>query len=167
MTLRGESYNPRMDEESVRKQITAQVREEFETQLREMRREKNRAEEELESGAERWRAERRKLNSEIDRLEDEATARPKKPSAVNEPEIEKVVADKLRLATIALESDRQRLQAEVSRLEGSLAEALARSGNPLRITQLIKDQYEVTLAEGNRAHREAEREFLRAKSEWE
>jgi hypothetical protein len=156
-----------MDEEVLRKQITAQVREEFETQLREMRREKNRAEEELESGAERWRAERRKLNSEIDRLEEEATARPRKPSAVNEQEIDKVVTERLRQATIALESDRQRLQAEVSRLEGSLADALARSSNPLRITQLIKDQYEVKLAEGNRANREAEREFLRAKSEWE
>jgi DNA repair exonuclease SbcCD ATPase subunit len=156
-----------MDEGSLRKQITAEVREQFDTQLREMRHEKNRAEEELESGAERWRTERRKLNSEIDRLEEEATSRSKKPSAVAIEDLEYAIQPKLREATAALESERDRLKTEISRLESALAEALARSGNPIRITQMIKDQYEVKLAEANRVHLNAERDFLRTKSDWE
>src|SRR5260370_1023060 len=53
----------------LRRQITDEVQAEFETKLRQARREKEKAEEELETGSERWRAEKRRLNSEIDRLE--------------------------------------------------------------------------------------------------
>src|SRR5262245_41380630 len=58
-----------IDKESLRKQIFDEIQAQFETRLREVRRQKSEVEEELETVSERWRAERRRLNGEIDRLE--------------------------------------------------------------------------------------------------
>src|SRR4029077_11517956 len=58
-----------MDNELLRRQIADELQTEFENKLRQVRRQKEQAEGELETASEKWRAEKRRMNSEIDRLE--------------------------------------------------------------------------------------------------
>ena len=74
-----------MDKEAVRKQVAEEIQAEYESKLKQARRQKQQAEEELESASERWRTEKRRLNAEIDRLEaalaEAKETRPKRGSA--------------------------------------------------------------------------------------
>jgi chromosome segregation ATPase len=163
-----------MDDESLRKQITQQVQADFEEQLREMRREKIGLEEEMEAASQRWRSERRRLNSEIDRLEDALSSR--RPDAVEAQEageaadtsgLQQAFEENLRKSAAEWAAERQVLKSEIARLEGAVAEAIARSSNPRRTTQSLKDQFEVQLAEADGMRLKVEREFLTARSNWE
>jgi hypothetical protein len=58
-----------MDKESPRRQSVEEVQRQFDAKLREAKRQRSVLETELESASERWRAERRRLNAEVDRLE--------------------------------------------------------------------------------------------------
>ncbi len=58
-----------MDKDLLRRQIVDEIQAEFDTKLRQAKRQKEQAEGELEAASERWRAEKRRLNGEIDRLE--------------------------------------------------------------------------------------------------
>jgi hypothetical protein len=53
------------------------------------------------------------------------------------------------------------MKSQINRLEGAVAEAIARASNPMRATQSVKEQFEVELS------RELEQAFLRSKTEWE
>ena len=89
-----------MDKEILRKQIFDEIHSQFESKLRDAKRQKSQVEAELEGSAERWRAERRRLNSEIDRLEaavadakeSRKRAASKSGSAVDPAEIAKIQA---------------------------------------------------------------------------
>src|SRR5262249_8262651 len=52
-------------------------------------------------------------------------------------------------------------------LEGALAEAIARASNPLRVTQSVKEQFELELNRVAKEKTELEQAYLRAKTEWE
>src|SRR5689334_3651340 len=103
-----------MDAEALRKEITEQVQTDFESQMRELRRQKNNAEEELDSATERWRLERRRLKGEIERLEESLTA---------------ARAGALPVQTgdggAQLQEERDRLKVQVAGLESSRAEHVA------------------------------------------
>ena len=145
-----------MDNEALKEQITAQVRAQFEGQLREMKRQKNQVEEEFDNASDLWRAERRRLKSEIERLENELSESGRSPSgAESKPD------------QSAWEQERTRLTSELRRVEGALADAIARSSNPTRSIQAVRDEYEVRLAEANNLRFQTEREFQRAKVDWE
>ena len=58
-----------MDKDLLRRQLVDEIQAEFDSKLRQAKRQKEQAEVELEAASERWRAEKRRLNSEIDRLE--------------------------------------------------------------------------------------------------
>lgn len=81
----------------------------FESQVRELRRQKNNAEEEFDSATERWRIERRKLKAEIDQLE------------------EKLGNGRAAGSEGDWQAERERLTSEISRLEITLAQNIARS----------------------------------------
>src|SRR4051812_16462582 len=75
-----------MENDRLRRQITEEIQAEFEAKVRQVKRLKENAEGELETAAERWRTEKRRLNAEIDRLEAalvdaKATAARKRPAA--------------------------------------------------------------------------------------
>ena len=168
-----------MDKDALRKQLYEEIYSQFDGKLREAKRQKAELEEEIEASSEKWRNERRRLNSEIDRLEsslgDARDARRKTPgekqSKVIDPqEIAKVQAtadEKLKRAQQAWEADREKLQAEIARLQGGIAELIERSNNPLRANQAEKEKLETKLVEALRAKRQAEEAVLEAKSEWE
>jgi len=173
-------YNPpAMDKENLRKQIYEEIQSQFETKLREAKREKSQLEEEIESASEKWRAERRRLNSEIDRLETKLAetreTRRKAPDskaakAADPQEVDQIHAaaeERIKRAAQAFDSDREKLQAEISRLQRGIADLIERSNNPLRASQAEKEKYETRLEDAVRAKRLAEDALLAAKADWE
>jgi predicted nucleic acid-binding Zn-ribbon protein len=151
----------------------------FETKLKQLKRQKEQVEEELESSSERWRAEKRRLNGEIERLESalaEAKAKAKRPpdngkNVGIDPAVIARIQDganeKLKLATKDWEEERARLRSQINRLEGAVADAIERSSNPMRATQSVKDQFEAELDRVAKEKTEIEQAFLRARTEWE
>jgi plectin len=168
-----------MDRENLRKELYEEIQSQFETKLREAKREKSQLEEEIESASEKWRAERRRLNAEIDRLETKLaetreTRRkapdPKSAKAADPQEIAQIQAvadEKVKKAAQAFESEREKLQAEISRLQRGIADLIERSNNPLRANQLEKERYETRLEDALKAKRQTEDALLAAKANWE
>ena len=168
-----------MEIEALRRQLSEEIAAQFEAKLREARRQKSQIEEEFEQSSEKWRTERRRLNSEIDRLEsalaearqsgrESAETRP--DLAVDPEEIARLQAaadEKIKEAAQAWEKERVRLQAEISRLQEGIAELIERSNNPLRSTPIERGKLESKYEEALRAKRQAEDALLAAKAEWE
>jgi chromosome segregation ATPase len=153
------NYNPPMDKEGLQRQLDT-----------------------MEEAAERWRTERRRLNAEIDKLEAEladtkaALARKKasttesKSSGIDPStliKLQEAADEKLKRAGVDWEAERTQLKSQINRLEGAVAEAIARASNPLRATQSVKEQFEVELNRVAKEKTELEQAFLRGKTEWE
>jgi chromosome segregation ATPase len=135
--------------------------------------------EDMEEASERWRSERRRLNAEIDKLET-ALADAKADAARKSVAVEKAKADprvvaraqeaadqKVKKASEEWETEKTKLNSKINRLEGALAEAIARASNPLRVTQSVKEQFELEVNRLAKEKTEVEQAFLRAKTEWE
>jgi chromosome segregation ATPase len=135
----------------------------------------------MEDASERWRSERRRLNSEIDKLEGaladaksgarKRTALPDEKSSGADPaaaaKAQEAADQKFKLASQQWESERAKLQSQINRLEGAVAEAIARAANPMRATQSVKEQYETEINRIAKEKTELEQTYLRGKSEWE
>jgi DNA repair exonuclease SbcCD ATPase subunit len=169
-----------MDKDLLRRQIVDEIQAEFDTKLRQAKRQKEEAEEELEAASERWRAEKRRLNAEIDRLEAElvdakAAAARKQPQSdldtapdqLAVARLQEAADEKLKNATAEWERERGQLKSQINRLESAVAEAIARASNPLRSTQPMKEQFEIELNRVAQEKTEIEQAFLRAKTQWE
>ena len=153
----------------------------LESRLKQAKRQQEVAEEELLNAQEKWRAEKRRLNSEIDRLEgalsDAKTAAARKrpgtadsKSQGNDPAAAAKLQEadeKLKKATQEWETERAKLTSQINRLEGAVAEAIGRSANPMRATQVVRDQFEVELAKAVKEKSELEQVYLRLKTESE
>src|SRR5262245_46489854 len=151
-------YNPRMDKDSIRRL------------------------EDLEETVEKLRSDKRRKDAEIERLEAEladAKTRPRKrpgtgteqkPQGIDPVafvQLQEAADEKLKRATDDWESERAKLMSQINRLEGAVAEAIARASNPLRATQSVKEQFEVELKRVVNEKTEVEQSYLRAKTEWE
>lgn len=168
-----------MDNEALRKQVYEELQPQFEAKLRDIRKQKSQVEEELESSAEKWRSERRRLNSEIDRLESAlAESRERRKSSdsktttksVDVVDLAKVQAaadEKLKKAAADWETERTKLQSENARLQQGVAELLERANNPLRAGQAAKEQLQLRLDEAVKAKQHAENLLLEANAVWE
>src|SRR5262245_9827421 len=135
---------------------------------------------EMEEASDRWRSESRRLNSEIDKLEnalaDAKTVSEREPGDA-EPRNRRSTdpagstknqnpEQKMRRAG-DWESERTKLLLQIKRLEESVAEAIERASNPLRVTQSIKQRFEVELKQAIQEKTDTEQAFLRAKTQWE
>ena len=172
-----------MDKDLLRRQIVDEIQAEFDTKLRQAKHQKEQAEGELEAASERWRTEKRRLNAEIDRLENalvdaKAAAARKQPQSGSDRKpagpdplavgrIQEAADEKLKKATAEWERERGQLKSQINRLEGAVAEAIARASNPLRSTQPMKEQFEIELNRVAQEKTEIEQAFLRAKTQWE
>ena len=150
------NYNPGMDKEGTERQLGDR-------------------DEEL------WRSERRRLKSEIDKLENEladAKATSKKKNSDQDGKnagldpgallkVQEVANEKLSRASEVWEAERAKLKSQINRLEGAVAEAIARASNPMRATQSVKEQFEVQLTRVAKEKTDIEQAYLRAKTEWE
>jgi hypothetical protein len=128
-----------------------------------------------------WRSERRRLKSEIDKLENEladakSTAKKKNSeqdgkNAGFDPgsllKVQEVANEKFSRASEEWAAERAKLKSQINRLEGAVAEAIARASNPLRVTQSVKEQFEVELTRVAKEKTDIEQAYLRAKTEWE
>jgi chromosome segregation ATPase len=136
--------------------------------------------ESMEEASERWRSERRRLNSEIDKLEtalsDAKTSIARKTNGTGDKssvdplalaKVQEAADQKLKQATEEWEAERSKLTSKINRLEGGLAEAIARASNPLRVTQSVKEQFELELNRVAKEKTDLEQAFLRGKTEWE
>jgi DNA repair exonuclease SbcCD ATPase subunit len=169
-----------MDKDGLRKQIFDELQAQFDAKLREARRQKTEAEEELEGASERWRNERRRLNGEIDRLETalaEAKEQPRrktggetKQTGIDPQELAKLQAaaeENFKKAALEWETERNRLNSNIARLESAVADAIERSSNPIRSTQPLKEHFEAKLEEVTRERLEVEQKLLRFKADWD
>jgi chromosome segregation ATPase len=136
----------------------------------------------MEEQSERWRAERRRMQAEIDKLENaladnrpapsrkRGTAGEKAQPAID-PNIYAKLQDeadeKVEAAKKEWQAERAKLLSQINRLEGSVAEAIERASNPMRSTQSVKEQFEIQLNRVLREKTEIEQAFLRAKTQWE
>ena len=127
--------------------------------------------EEMEEASERWRTERRRLNAEIDKLESalsDAKAAPgRKRAGAGADKLEEAAEERLKIATQEWEAERTKLKSQINRLEGAVAEAIARASNPMRATQSVKEQFEAELNRVAKEKTDIEQAFLRKKTEWE
>src|SRR3989454_7128436 len=172
-----------MDKDLLRRQIVDEIQAEFDTKLRQAKHQKEQAEGELEAASERWRTEKRRLNAEIDRLEaalvdakaaaarkqpqSDSGRKPASPDPLAVARIQEAADEKLKKATAEWERERGQLKSQINRLEGAVAEAIARASNPLGSTQPMKEQFEIELNRVAQEKTEIEQAFLRAKTEWE
>src|SRR5438876_75415 len=172
-----------MDKDLLRRQIVDEIQAEFDTKLRQAKRQKEQAEGELEAASERWRTEKRRMNAEIDRLEaalvdakaaaarkqpqSDSGRKPASPDPLAVARIQEAADEKLKKATAEWERERGQLKSQINRLEGAVAEAIARASNPLRSTQPMKEQFEIELNRVAQEKTEIEQAFLRAKTQWE
>jgi len=138
--------------------------------------------EDMEEAAERWRAEKRRLNAEIDKLEGALAdakntagkkrngtngSKPKPPDPLAYASSQDAAEEKLIRAKLEWDSERAKLLSEINRLEGAVADAIARASNPLRVTQSVKEQFETELNRVAKEKTEIEQAFLRSKTQWE
>lgn len=168
-----------MDKETLRKQIYDEVRAEFDGKLKDARRQKQLADEELENSTERWRTERRRLNGQIDRLEGALAdakegprrrGRAEKPAGVDPVEVAKIQAaadERLKKAAKEWEGERNRLNAEISRLHNDIAEAIERRNNPLRAELPRQEKFEARIRDLEREKAEIAGALSRATAEWD
>jgi chromosome segregation ATPase len=155
---------------------------EFEGKLSEARRQTALAVEEYDAASDRWKAERRRLNNEIDRLEAalaEAKIAPKRalrekqtPAVdVSEtPALKVEVAalhERLRESSAQWEMERGRLKEEIARLERAVADLIERSNNPMRTAQAAIDRLETQMREAMESRNNLETELSSARAQWE
>jgi chromosome segregation ATPase len=134
----------------------------------------------MEEAAEKWRVERRRLNSEIDKLEADLAdakasaarmrATESKAAAVDPAmllKLQEAAEEKVKKAAAEWETERAQMKSQINRLEGAVADAIARASNPMRATQSVKEQFEAELNRVAKEKTELEQAFLRGKTEWE
>src|SRR5215470_4255082 len=151
-----------MEKELPRRQTLEELQRQYESKLRESKRQRSQVEEELESVSERWRTERRRLTAEIERLESslsearEARKRvltAKNGNGIDLLDVAKIQSnadEKVRKASKAWDVERERLLKEVSRLQRAVGDLIERSNNPLRTSVPLRDELEGKLTEANR-----------------
>jgi DNA repair exonuclease SbcCD ATPase subunit len=167
-----------MNTEALRKEIYEELRTQYESKLRDAKKQKSQLEEELESSSEKWRSERRRLNAEIDRLENaladnrdtrrkSGDAKAARSEALDISKVQAAAEEKLKKAAHEWESERTKLQSEISRLQRGVAELLERANNPMRAGQAAREQLEKKLEEAVKTRQQAEEALLTAKAEWD
>jgi len=167
-----------MNNEALRKEIYEELHSQYESKLKDAKKQKSQLEEELESSGAKWRAERRRLNAEIDRLEnalsDNRDTRRKtgdgKASRTENPDSAKIQAaadEKLKKATQEWEGERKKLETEIARLQRGVAELLERANNPLRAGAAAREALEKNLEEALKTRQQAEEALIEAKGQWE
>jgi len=168
-----------MDKDSPRRQPVEEIQRQCDAKLREAKRQRSLLEAELESASERWRAERRQLNAEVDRLEAalaEARATGKKPvgtkpdRGIDPLDVAKIQAaadDRIRKASKEWDAEREKLLTEVSRLQLAIGGLLEKANNPLRSSMPMREDLETKLTLALRAKEKAESVYLREKASWD
>ena len=145
-------------------QLIEEVQKQLETKLRELRRQKDELEEELDSARDQWRTERRRLNAEIEELETEVEkVRETATQRVSDDlqahvkfQLEEALRSKQQAeqelveAQARWEVERGRLRNQLEALQANALQALEQSHNPTRFALAVREQVEVRMKEARR-----------------
>lgn len=170
--------------EVTRVNLTEEISDEFTNKLREAKRERVRIEDEFEDATAQWRNERRRLNSEIDGLEqsvqklrsDARHARAAGGSGSEELRAEAEEATRLKeqaeeaqgLAKRQWATEKQELEEKNSDLETQVVEALERSSNPTRASDAIESRLQAEMeARLEKIRNESTEEKAEAEKQWQ
>ena len=201
--MKEEEVQTSVDQEEERAQLNAEIRrleaalieakevtnigdaeEEFALRLRESRKDKARLEEELEDQADRARTERRRLNNEIDELEqslqmarsDLRKARAESPGAGedNRAELDEAIAERQKTEDTFADARKQHaaeiedLKGQSRTLEARLVEALERSSNRARSDDTNNTRVELEIeTRTQQLRKEAQTALEDSRKEWE
>jgi class 3 adenylate cyclase len=163
-------------------QLVEEVQKQFEAKLKDLRRQKEQIEEELETSREQWRSERRRLTKEIEELEaegergkevaghrvsDELQAQTKfyLDEAVR---AKQQMEQELISAQARWEIERGRLRTQIDSLQGAALEAIEQTNNPARLALAVREQVDSRLKDAKfdwQLQWESERRQLNAEVE--
>ncbi len=170
--------------EVTRVNLTEEISDEFTNKLREAKRERVRIEDEFEDATAQWRNERRRLNSEIDGLEQSvqklrSDARHARASGGSGSEelrgeaeqatgLKEQAEEALGLAKRQWATEKQELEEKISDLEGQVVEALERSSNPTRASDAIESRLQGKMeARIEKIRNESTEEKTEAEKQWQ
>jgi class 3 adenylate cyclase len=150
--------------DAAEEQLLEEVQRQFEVRHRELRRQKDEIETELEASRDQWRAERRRLTGEIEELEAEVErtkeAAAKGASADLQAQIRYQLEESNRTkhqmekeaaaAQARWESERARFQSQIDSLQGAALQAMEQTHNPARLALAVREQVEIRLKEARK-----------------
>jgi class 3 adenylate cyclase len=168
--------------ESAKKELIKEIQERYEKRFRDLKKQKEKLEEDLENSNEQWRADRRNLNMEIEQLEEtveraQETARAQVSEDLQAGlrfQLEEAnrarqqVEQDLEMMRQTFEAERNNLKAHIAGMQATVLEAMERSNNPVRMAAAVRDQVDARLAEAKRDWQlqwEGERKRLSAEIE--
>lgn len=145
--------------DSSKEQLLDQVAAKYEKKIRDLRRQNDQLEEEVESAREQGRTERRRLTEEIEELEDSlerAREGGKHEASENlqaqirfqleESQREKKqIEQELVSMQAKWETERNSLKAQITSMQGAALEAMERSNNPTRLALAVREQVDAKL----------------------
>jgi len=144
---------------SANEQLVEEVQKQYETRLREARRQKELMEEELEGSREQWRSERRRLTDEIEELESELEeSREASGQSTDEDlqaqlryQLDQALSIKHQLEQELVNSqarweiERKRLRDQIDSLHGAALQAMEQTNNPARLALAVREQVDSRL----------------------
>src|SRR5262249_48624333 len=139
--------------ESATQRLIEEAHARFETKITELQRQQSRLEEDFENARARWRADRRSLHAEIERLEHAlAEAAQNARRAISDEihselrfHVEQAVQARQQIelefadARKTFESERDCLKKQISEMQDTVVDAMERVNNPARLAMLIRD----------------------------
>lgn len=147
--------------ESATQQLIEEIQVRYEKRFKEIKRQHEQLEEDFEDARDQWRGERRNLNAEIEQLEGAVErARQTAKQQISDDlqseirfQLEEASRNRQQLEQDLLnkeqkfEAERTRLKAQISGMQASLVDALARTNNPTRAAMALREQVEARVAE--------------------
>jgi class 3 adenylate cyclase len=145
--------------DSSREQLLEQMAAKFDRKLKDLKRQNDQLEEDVETAREQGRAERRRLTEEIEELE-EALEREKEGSRqqisedlqaqirfqLEESQREKKqIEQELVIMQAKWEAEKNNLKAQIASMQGTALEAMERSNNPTRLALAVREQVDAKL----------------------
>jgi chromosome segregation ATPase len=144
---------------SANEQLLEEVQRQFETRLKEARRQKEQLEEELEASREQWRGDRRRLTDEIEELEAELErSREESDQSADEDlqaqmrfQLDQALTTKEQLEHELVdlqarwEIERKRLRDQIDSLHGAALQAMEQTNNPARLALAVREQVDSRL----------------------
>jgi chromosome segregation ATPase len=147
--------------ESATQQLIEQVQAKYEQKIKELKKQQEQLEEDLEIARDQWRNERRNLNAEIEQLEEnvEQARQAAKAQASEDLQSEirfqldeairarQQMEEDLASAQRKFESEKNSLRSQITSMQASAVESMERSNNPARLAMMVNEKLEAKMKE--------------------
>jgi chromosome segregation ATPase len=150
--------------DAAEEQLLEEVQRQFDIRLRDLRRQKDEIETELEASRDQWRAERRRLTGEIEELEAEVERTKETAAKGASADLQAHIRYQLEEANRTRqqmekesasaqsrwEGERARFQSQIDSLQGAALQAMEQTHNPARLALAVREQVEIRLKEARK-----------------